>query len=483
MVDVLLVNPPDVTTKYQRFLGITAPPLGLAYIAAVLEEAGYTVRILDCPALGMSLEEFRRTVRRLKPTLVSISATTPIIKQAYRAAKAVRQEVEDALVCLGGYHPTFMDKECLMECDAVDVVVRREGEYTVLDLTRSVVDGEEELGEILGITYRDEDGRPVRNPDRPLIQDLDTLPFPARHLLPMDRYTFFGSRTSATTIVSSRGCPMRCEFCASAALHGHRLRTHSAERVVAEMLHVHERYGSDIIAFVDDTFTYDRRRVEKICHLLIESDVNITWGCSARVDTVDKDLLELMKEAGCSTLFFGVESGSQEILDNVNKGFTVEQTKRVFEICKDIGIITVASAVVGLPGETHKSAKRTIKFLKELDPDYAIVSVATPYPGTKFYERAEKEGLIEEKSWDKFTLMDPVIRTTELTPNEVKKYQKRAMIEFYMRPKYLIRMLRRNGLDAVKVVGTMLAEVVAKRLKALALKLPSPRYDIRRKRS
>ncbi|WP_148689086.1 B12-binding domain-containing radical SAM protein [Methanopyrus sp. SNP6] len=479
MIDVLLINPPDVTTKYQRFLGITAPPLGLAYIAAVLEEAGYTVKILDCPPLDMSFEDLRRAVRKLRPRIVSIMATTPIIHQAYQAAKIVKEELEDAIVCLGGYHPTFMDIECLKECPYVDVVVRREGEFTLLDLAKVFIDGVKTLSEVLGITYREEDDI-VRAPDRPLIRDLDALPFPARHLLPMDKYTFFGAKTTATTMVSSRGCPVGCDFCASSAMHGHKLRMHSAERVVSEMAHVHENYGSNIIAFVDDTFTYDRRRVEEICRLIVESGLDVTWGCAARVDTIDRELLELMREAGCSVLFFGVESGSQEVLDNVGKGFTVEQTKKAFQLCREFGIVTVASAVIGLPGETHRSARQTIKFLKEIDPDYAVVSVATPYPGTKFYKEAVEKGLIEEESWDKYTLTDPVVRTTELSLEDVKKYQKRAMIGFYLRPRYLIRRLKEDGIDAVRVTGTMIAEVAFKKMKALLAKIPSPRFSHRK---
>ncbi len=477
-LDVLLVNPPDVTTKYERFLGITAPPLGLAYIAAVLEEAGYSVRILDCPPLEMSWEEFRRTVRRLKPKIVSIMATTPIINQAYKAAKIVKEELEDAIVCLGGYHPTFMDVECLRECEHVDIVVRREGEFTLLDLVRAFIDGVKSLSDILGITYRREDDI-VRNPDRPLIQDLDALPLPARHLLPMDRYTFFGTRTSATTVITSRGCPVGCDFCASSQMHGRKLRMHSAERVVSEVAHVHERYGSDIIAFVDDTFTYDRRRVEKICRLMIEAGLDVTWGCAARVDTIDRELLELMREAGCSVLFFGVESGSQEILDNVGKGFTVRQTKRAFKLCREMGIRTVASAVIGLPGETHETARATIKLLKELNPDYAVVSVATPYPGTRFFQEVVEKELLVEEDWDKFTLMEPVAATTELSPEEIKRYQRRAMLEFYLRPRYLLRRIKEDGLDAIRVAGTMMAEVTFKKLKALISRLPSPRFSHR----
>ena len=214
---VVLISPPDFGSKYREFLGMVVPPLGLAYIAAVLEKHGYRVSIVDAPALNLTLKEIGEIVRREKPDVVGVQALTPSIYSAYSVARVVKKVSPKTVVVMGGYHPTFADTETLRECREVDICVRGEGEYTMLDIVETL-ENNGDLSGVLGITFKDKSGRIVRNPDRPLVRNLDELPFPARHLLPMDKYRVFGLKIPATTIVCSRGCPMKCSFCASSAL-------------------------------------------------------------------------------------------------------------------------------------------------------------------------------------------------------------------------------------------------------------------------
>jgi len=442
-MEVLLVNPPDIASKYKDVLGLTAPPLGLAYIGAVLEENDVEVTILDAPALDMDFQGYQRELANKHVDLLGVQTTTPTIKQALAVGKITKELHPECTVTMGGYHATFMPEQVL-ENDFVDVVVRNEGEYATLELV-DAIENDKPLRNIDGINYRDGD-RIVETPKRRPIEDLDALPFPARHLLPMSEYMLFGRKQVLATMICSRGCPMGCSFCASSAMHGRRVRFRSPENAAAEMEQVVDDYKVRMVGFMDDTFTLFPKWVDSFCKGIISRGIDVVWGCTARVDRFNKELLSQMWKAGCRTLLFGVESGNQKILDNVQKGTKVGQAKRAFKTAKDIGMHTIASMTLGMPGESKTTIDETIGFAKRVNPDYALFSLATPYPGTKFYELASKMGLIRIKDWTHFTLLTPVIETVDLTLRELQDTQREAFKEFYLRPNYLFKQLSRDKL-------------------------------------
>jgi radical SAM superfamily enzyme YgiQ (UPF0313 family) len=448
---VLLINPPYFNSKY-KFIGLVAPPLGIAYMAAVLEENNIDVEIIDAAALEMSWETLEAEIKRRSPGLVAVTALTPTIDKALETAELAKKTCPQATVVMGGYHPTFNYPEMLAK-DYVDIVVMGEGEYTMLELVETLDEGGD-LKNVKGIAY--EGGV---TPPRPLINDLDELPFPARHLLPMDHYKILNMKLHTATMVSGRGCPMQCSFCASAALHGNRLRMRSPENVVDEMEHLINDHNSGMIAFMDDTFTLKPSRVEEICDEIKRRNMDVYWGCTARADTLSENLLRKLSDSGCITMFLGVESADQQQLDRVNKQMTIEKIRQAFKLSRENDIRTIASVVLGMPGDTKESIGRTIKFVRELNPSYALFSLATPYPGTRFYQEAVQDNLLKVKDWSKYTLLSPVLETVDCSLDELKKMQTKAFRQFYLRPIYLMRQVRMDGPILLKTVAAMMKEV------------------------
>lgn len=448
---VTFINPPQTNSKY-KFIGVVAPPLGIAYMAAILEKNGFEVNVIDASALDMTWESMEEELKKISPQVVAITALTPTIEQATKTAQLARRACPNSKIIMGGYHPTFNHQE-LLKKDYMDIVVMGEGEYTILDLMKTLQNGGD-LAEVKGIAF---DG--VITPPRPLITDLDSLPYPALHLLPMDHYKLLNMKTNMATMITSRGCPMQCSFCASAALHGAKLRLRSPEKIVDEIEYLVEEYKVETIAFMDDTFTLIPKRVEKICQEIKKRDLNIYWGCTARVDNISGDLLSQMREAGCITIFMGVESADQQVLDQVDKKTTIPKIKQAFELSRKEKIRTIASVVLGMPGDTKDSIARTVKFVQELKPSYAIFSLATPYPGTRFYQQMLEQNMIKVKDWSKYTLISPIIDTMEISLEELKKIQSRAFRNFYLRPRYILSQVRMDGLILLKTIARVVRKV------------------------
>ncbi len=449
---ISLINPPQPDSKY-KFMGVIAPPLGLAYMAAVLEENSIDVNVIDASALNMTIEELIRELMSIKPQVIAITALTPTIEQALETAQAASLSCPEALIVMGGYHPTFDYQEILSQ-EYVDVVIRGEGEYTLLELVQTLEEGGD-LNKVKGLALKDH-----ITPPRPLIHDLDSLPLPARHLLPMDSYRFLNMRTNLATMITSRGCPMQCSFCASAALHGSQFRLRSPQNIVDEMEYLVYELGIETIAFLDDTFTLHPQRVKEICTEIKKRKLDVFWGCTARVDNLDAGLLKEMREAGCITLFLGVESADQQLLDGMNKQTTIQRIRNAFEISHKEKIRTIASVMLGMPGDTYDSIKRTINFVQELKPSYAIFSLATPYPGTRFYHQAFEKNLIKVKDWSKYTLLSPILDTVDCSRADLRKLQSRAFFKFYLRPSYIIRQARMDGPVLLRTILSVIRMVL-----------------------
>lgn len=458
---VTFLNPPQTNSKY-KFLGVVAPSLGIGYMAAVLEEHGYDVDVLDASALELTYDEIGDEILKRNPDIVSISALTPTIGVALDSADKIKQVKPDTVVVLGGYHPTFEYKSVLDE-PSVDVVVRGEGEYTFLDLVQTIERGGD-LANVEGLAFHDEgDSSLIVTPDRPIIHDLDELPFPAFHLFPMEKYKILNITTNVATIITTRGCPMKCSFCSSAALHGEHMRRRSYENVCDEIEVRLREQNIDTIAFMDDTFTLNKKFVRDFCAEIKRRNLKFWWGCTSRVDTLDEDLLQTMKDAGCITIFMGVESADQQMLEKMNKNITVSKTERAFRLARKVGIRTIASCVIGMPEDTRKSIANTIAFVKNLNPNYALYSLATPYPGTRFYNETFKKNLIQIKDWSKFTLLDPVLKTVDVSSKELRSIQKKAFLKFYLRPGYLAKQVSQDGLILLRTVLGVARQIVSKK--------------------
>jgi radical SAM superfamily enzyme YgiQ (UPF0313 family) len=448
---VLMINPPYSSSKY-KFIGLVAPPLGIAYIAAMLEKNGVTVKILDSPALEIDHETVKNEIKKYSPDIVAVTSVTPTIESALKTAQISKEACPSAFTVLGGYHPTFTYQEILKN-DFVDIVVCGEGEQTMVELVDAIEKGQD-LRDVNGIATKN-----FKTAPRNIIEDLDSIPFPARHLLPMDEYKILNMKLTTGTIVSGRGCPYKCSFCASSAMHGQKLRLRSAENVVDEMEHLVNDHNIEMVAFMDDTFTLNKNRVYEICEIIKERGLDNYWGCTARVDTISEELLKTMKDAGCITMFLGVESADQQLLNEVNKKININRIKKTFELTKKYDMRTIASVVLGMPGDTKRSILSTIKFVKTLEPSYAVFSLATPYPGTDFYLKAASENLIKINDWSKYTLLSPVLETVDCSLDELKKLQKKAFKEFYLRPSYIARRTWTDGPIILKTVASIVKGV------------------------
>jgi len=437
IIKTSLVNPPPLKGVYRHQLYLST---GLAYLAAVLEEKGHEVTVIDCPALEMNQEELKAKLASIEPNLIGITSMTPTIQSALLSAHFAKEACPEAMVVLGGAHATFMDEQVLNEAKAVDIVVRGEGEQTLLELAQNVSNSHG-LNRIEGITFRN-NGQTVRTPNRPFIQKLDELPRPAYKYFPLEKYRLFGRRM--LPIITSRGCPSQCSFCTTSRIFGKGFRARSPKNVVDELEWLRDVHGADAFSFYDDTFTLDKKRALKICEEIKNREIGIPWDCQTRVSTVSKEMLAKMREANCQQVFFGVESGCQKILDAVNKGTTVEQNTAAIKLAKKAGLFVAVSVMVGYPGETRDMLEQTIDLLRKAEPDDAYICVATPYPGTELRNLIEDMGWNISNDWKRYDTTAPVFDNPNLSTEDVKKIRSSFYDSFYS-PKYVLRhMFKRN---------------------------------------
>ncbi len=430
-VKTTLVNPPPLKGVYRHQLYLS---IGLAYMAAVLEEKGHEVTVIDCPALNLDQETLKSKLASIQPQIIGITSMTPTIQSAVLSAQVAKQACPNSTVVLGGPHATFMDKQVLAEENAVDVIVRGEGEQTLLELAQNA-GNPKALDNIEGITFR-KNGQAIRNPERPFIQNLDDLPRPAYKHFDLEKYRLFGRKM--LPIITSRGCPSQCSFCTTSRIFGRPFRARSPKNVVDELEWLRDEHGADAFSFYDDTFTLDKNRALKICEDIKNRKLGIPWDCQTRVSTVTEDMLKIMRDANCQQVFFGVESGCQTILDAVHKGTSVEQNKKAIKMAKDAGLFVAVSVMVGYPGETREMLEQTIDLLRQAEPDDAYICVATPYPGTELRTIIEEKGWKISNDWKKYDTTIPVFENPNLSEADVNKIRSKFYDRFYS-PKYVLR--------------------------------------------
>jgi anaerobic magnesium-protoporphyrin IX monomethyl ester cyclase len=423
-VRIALVNPPFLPGVMRHPPNV---PIGLAYLAAVAEKNGHVVKVIDCLPVDMSYDEMKRQVVAFEPDIVGITSMTSTSQSALEAARILKDSCPEALTVLGGPHVTFADTSTLSECPEVDAVVRREGEETLLDLARCVTN-EKSLDEVAGITFR-KNGKIIQMPDRPLIQNLDELPFPALEHFKLDDYKILGKMI--LPIITSRGCPFGCSFCVSSRMVGNTLRARSPKNVVDELEWLKTEHGAEAFVIYDDMLTFDKKRILQICEDIKKRKIGLPWDCTTRVDQVSKELLIKIKEAYCQEVFFGVESGCQLILDKVHKRTTIEQNEKAIRWTKEVGLFVAISVIIGYPGETRETVKQTLDFVHRVKPDDAFLCVATPYPGTELRALVEKMGWKMTSDWARYDAMTPVFENPELPSEEITRIRQKFYNNFY----------------------------------------------------
>ncbi len=444
MTRVVFVNPLDVSATATGF-GLKTPPLHLMYLAGSVEQAGFSPLIVDANLLNAPPDRAAETIAGLHPDLVGITATTATISIAFQYIRKIRERVPDCYIFIGGPHVTFLPRETLAECRELDAVVIGEGEETVVDLVGSFSATDPQWpGTVRGVAYRQRDGareRIIVTPARPLIRDLDTVPFPARHLVPFGEYRLFDRDAAIGFMITSRGCTFACKYCSSSHMMGGRFRARSPENVLDEMEELAARYRVHTIEFLDDNFLLDRSRALEIAREIRERGLDVSFVASSRVNGVSRDLLTDLKRAGLSTIYYGVESGSPRTLELMNKRITLSQAEDAVRIAKDCGIGVITSFILGYPGETAEDMDLTIRFATHLDADYAQFTILTPYPGTPIFNELKERGLLTTTDWDRYTVLNPVVRYEPfgLTSKQVFRTLVKAYLRFYLRPGRLYR--------------------------------------------
>lgn len=428
---ILLINPPyRAEERYGKDMakfGPTNEPLGLAYLAGMLEKHGHKVQIWD--GMVQELSDIRQA------DVVGVTMLTPMYEQSKSMIKIIRQMYPDCRIVVGGAHPTALPQETMADIPEIDHVIPGDGEYLLLSLVDCLQQGilTKKDAVIYGF-----------GPDK----DLDALPLPARHLLQMGRYQMTASRSRnghAFTVIVARGCPFKCGFCSR--IHGRKVRFHSVDRIIREV-GILLNYGAREINFEADTLTVNKKFVHDLCSALKISGLSkrIRWTCESRIDTIDGDMLNAMKSAGCWQISYGVETGTQRLLDLIQKGTNIEQIERTVALTKKIGISIRAFFMLGLPTETAAETQATINFARKLNARWSQFTLYTPLPGTKLWDIAAKEAPIS-KNWADFrthagwTTHKPAWVPAGRTAEEMKSAQKRAYRSVYLRPLAMLRKL------------------------------------------
>ncbi len=402
-----------------------SPPLGVTYVAAAFAAAGAEVRIFDYIVSGYSKEKIKRQLEDYQPDAVGATSVTMNFFDAQKILRDVKSCNPEIITMMGGPHVSFTAAETLRRYPEIDLIVIGEAEDTIAELT-PVLRKQNKWRDIRGIAYRDE-GDIVITDKRPFIADVDRINLPARHLLPIFRYRALGFPVS---MITSRGCPNACIFCLGRKMVGAKIRRRSANCVLDEIERILE-LGFERINIADDLFTSDRERVLEICRGINKRNLKFGWSAFARVDTVNPEVLAAMAAAGCDSVSFGVESGDPQMLKRIRKGIRLEHPASAVRMCKETGIVPHVSFMVGLPGETLKTMQASDRLARNLNVLYGYHYLA-PFPGTTVREQIEKYDLeILTNDWAKYDANDAIVRTSALSPDDIRAFVARYDEEMY----------------------------------------------------
>jgi radical SAM superfamily enzyme YgiQ (UPF0313 family) len=413
-------------------------PEGLLYIAAVALKEGFDVSLIDGHMAKMSFDELLQKVISLKPDILGAGGTTPEFPQTSRLLKIAKEKL-GCVTVVGGPHVSSIPHETLLKNPHIDFIVIGEGEEIFRELINAIR-AKKSIAGIKGIAYLKK-GKPVIHKSREPIKNLDKLPYPAWALIPMKNYLYphqtEGIKQMAS-VITSRGCPFNCIFCHST--FGKNIRYRSINSVVEELSEIKKRFGTEFFFFHDETFTLNRERTMKLLQNFIDRNLNIEWSCMTRANSLDEELISKMAESGCVRVSLGIESSNEEILNSVQKQNDLKRIRDAYRLLTKYGIETRGSLILGLPGETHKSIRRTLDFVKSLDIRIAAFNIVTPYPGTELYKLAEEgKGLhLLTKDWSQYKRWGNAVACTDsLSANDLIKWQEKATVEFFTQPKMI----------------------------------------------
>ena len=441
---ILLINPPSgsyirddrcqVPTK-----GLTSSirmPLDLAYMAAVLEELKMICKIQDYPAIKKDWQSLKKDLQEFFPDILIVSTTTPTLLDDLKACQLAKEFNKNILTIVKGAHFAVEAKEIMQKFESIDIAIRYEYEMAIREIALG-----KELRDILGITYR-EKGLIVLNEDRPFLENLDKLPYPARHLLNNNLYIRPDTSEMQTSILASRGCPNNCFFCLVKTVSGKKINKRSPQSIVEEMKFCLKNFKIKNFYLRADTFTHDKKWVIEICQRIIEAQLDIKWVCNSRVDTLDEEMIQWLKKANCWMISFGIESGDQEILDKIKKRITISQIKETINLCKKYKIKTYLFFVYGLPWETKESLKKTFLLAKGLAGDFVEFHQAYPFPGTDFYNQALKLGLFKKNEIFNSDVFSSPVASFCLSKKDINKFRKKSVLRYYFRKKFILEKLK-----------------------------------------
>ena len=444
---ILLINPPfeyTIQSCQPKILeeGLDfLPPLGIMYIAAYLQqETEHQIEILDTQVEKLTYEQIGEKIKEINPDVAGITAMTFTIIDVIETAKTIKKINPEIKIILGGPHVIIYPEETI-DIPEIDFVIMGEGEKPIKQLLENI-NNPEKLKQIKGLVFK-LNNEIINNGVADPIENLDTLPFPARHLTPFKKYfSVVSPNAPVTTMFTSRGCPYKCLFC-DRPTFGKGFKPRSARSVVNEMEQC-QKMGIKEIFIYDDTFAIDKQRVLDICLEVKKRNINIAWDIRTRVNTVDEEILKALKEAGCQRIHYGVEAGTTKILNVLRKGITLEQVETAFKLTEQAGIQTAGYFMIGSPTETKEDILQTIKFMKKINPDYIHVTITTPFPATDLYKMALDEKIIDHDVWKEFAKNPnpefmPPIWDKELNRKELFSLLKKAYRSFYLRPSYIVK--------------------------------------------
>lgn len=443
---ILLVMP-YIDFDDTKYLSSTdsAFPIGLGYIASVLEEEGYNVKIFDFQILKNTINKYKNILIKENFNIVGFSVATITKNNTLNLAKITKEILPESKIMAGGAHTSIYPGDLVENSREIDFEVIGEGEESVLELVRAVEGGKDFAG-IKGIFYKSKD-KIIKNEPRDLIKNLDEIPPPAHHLFQLQYYNpppgmFF--KRPLLHMITTRGCPFNCIFCDDRKIWRGKCRQRSAENIVEEIEYLKKNFNAREIHFYDDTFTVNKKRIYSLCGLLKKKKINIIWRCSSRVDTVDEEMLKEMYSAGCRSISYGIESGDDEILKKMNKGTTVEQAKNAVRWTNKAGIQAKGFFMLNFPGETIQTTEKTIALSKELELDFAGFNLTVPHHGERLKKLVEENYVLNKKAYfnPSAKMGNEIYFYQPRLPEEyLKKAYKRAAREFYLRPGYIFRML------------------------------------------
>ncbi len=447
---VLFLNPPFTIYGGLEGHGGSAAPLNLAYLMAYLrEKRDDKILFLDAEAERLTYNQIEAYLEKNNPDVLAITVPTPAYDMALNCSRIAKKINPDIKIIVGGPHPTAMPLETIKEKE-IDFVVVGEGEITFYELINALDKGKK-LRSVDGLVFKDHN-LPIVNKERALIADIDSLPFPARDLMPLHLYfppptkKVSGEKNNAN-IVGSRGCPYNCTYCIATKIWRRKYRPRTPKNIVDEIEECINKFGLREFNFHDELFTLIEKRVIDLCKEVQIRNLDISWVCMARVDKLTRNMLVEMKKAGCKKIVFGFESGSEKILKLMRKQANLDQARKAVKLVKEVGIDVGASFMFGHIGETKETMRQTLDFAKELNADTTGFLIASPYPGTDFFNMAKEKGYLrEDYKWQDFVLVGdtlPLVNLPDLPAKDILKWQRRANREYYLRAGYIFMKARK----------------------------------------